>query len=82
MMTICAHRGASGYAPENTEAFELAVQQGAHGVELDVQLTRDKEIIVVHDERIDRVSDGISAVTDLTLAEIKAPCVQPHPPAV
>ena len=72
MMTICAHRGASGYAPENTlEAFELAVQQGAHGVELDVQLTRDKEIIVVHDERIDRVSDGIGAVTDLTLAEIK-----------
>ncbi len=72
MMTICAHRGASGYAPENTlEAFELAVQQGAHGVELDVQLTRDKELIVIHDERIDRVSDGIGAVTDLTLAEIK-----------
>ncbi len=70
--TICAHRGASAYAPENTlEAFELAVQQGAHGVELDVHLTRDKEIIVAHDERIDRVSDGIGAISDMTLAEIK-----------
>ncbi len=71
-ITICAHRGASAYAPENTlEAFELAVQQGAHGVELDVHLTRDKEILVAHDERIDRVSDGIGAISDLTLTEIK-----------
>ena len=71
-ITICAHRGASAYAPENTlEAFELAVQQGAHGVELDVHLTRDKEILVAHDERIDRVSDGIGAICDMTLAEIK-----------
>ncbi len=69
---VYAHRGASGYAPENTlEAFRLAVEQGAHGVELDVHLTRDKELLVTHDERIDRVSDGSGLVGSLTLKEIK-----------
>ena len=56
---IWAHRGASGYAPENTlEAFLMAAQMGADGVELDVQLSKDGEIVVIHDEWIDRVSDG------------------------
>ena len=69
---IFAHRGASGYAPENTlEAFQLAVDQGADGVELDVQLTRDHQLIVTHDERIDRVSDGTGFINSLTLKEIK-----------
>ena len=69
---IYAHRGASGYAPENTlAAFSLAVEQGAEGVELDVQFTRDKHIIVTHDERIDRVSDGSGRVCDLSLKDIK-----------
>ncbi|NLE19699.1 MAG: glycerophosphodiester phosphodiesterase [Clostridiales bacterium] len=69
---VYAHRGASGYAPENTlEAFQLAVDQGAHGVELDVHLTRDKELLVTHDERIDRLSDGSGLVGSMTLKDIK-----------
>ncbi|NLX83136.1 MAG: glycerophosphodiester phosphodiesterase [Clostridiales bacterium] len=78
---IYAHRGASGYAPENTlEAFELAVEQGAEGVELDVHLTRDRQIIVTHDERIDRVSTGIGLVSMLTVKEIKKHLFnKPHP---
>lgn len=69
---IWGHRGASGYAPENTlEAFKLAAEMGADGVELDVQLTKDGEIVVVHDERIDRVSDGKGSVADYTLQELK-----------
>ncbi|MDD2561946.1 MAG: glycerophosphodiester phosphodiesterase [Eubacteriales bacterium] len=70
---VCAHRGASGYAPENTlEAFQLAVEQGADAVELDVQLTRDKQLIVAHDERIDRVSDGSGLISMLSLKDIKS----------
>ena len=69
---VWAHRGASDYAPENTlEAFELAVKQGADGVELDVQMTKDGELVVVHDETIDRVSDGTGRVVDYTLEELK-----------
>ena len=55
---IFAHRGASGYAPENTlEAFALAITQGADGIELDVQLTKDGIPVVIHDETIDRVTE-------------------------
>lgn len=72
MTKIFAHRGASGYAPENTlEAFALAMKQGADGIELDVQLTRDGEVVVIHDETIDRVSTGKGAVRDFTLAELR-----------
>ena len=62
MTKIFAHRGASAYAPENTmEAFELAAKQGADGIELDVHVTKDGEVVVTHDEKIDRqenASDG------------------------
>lgn len=69
---IYGHRGASGYAPENTlEAFDLAVRMGADGVELDVHLSRDGELVVTHDEEVDRVSDGSGRVADLTLKELK-----------
>lgn len=69
---VWAHRGASAYAPENTlEAFALAVEQKADGVELDVQLTRDGELVVIHDETIDRVSEGRGYVRDYTLQELK-----------
>lgn len=69
---IWAHRGASGYAPENTlEAFELAVAQGADGVELDVQLTKDGELVVIHDETIDRTSNWRGNVIEYTLKELK-----------
>lgn len=72
MQKVYAHRGASGYAPENTlEAFELAAKQGAHGVELDVHLSKDGEIVVAHDETIDRVADGSGLLKDMTVAELK-----------
>ncbi|HIX76474.1 MAG TPA: glycerophosphodiester phosphodiesterase [Candidatus Fusicatenibacter merdavium] len=76
---IFAHRGASAYAPENTlEAFQLAMNQGADGIELDVQLTKDGELVVIHDETIDRVSDGKGAVRDYTLEELKKISVSNH----
>lgn len=69
---IFAHRGASGYAPENTlEAFALAMEQGADGIELDVQMTKDGELVVIHDETIDRVSSAKGAVGKYTLEELK-----------
>ena len=72
MTKIFAHRGASAYAPENTvEAFALAMEQGADGIELDVQMTKDGQVVVIHDEIIDRVSDGTGAVRDYTLEELK-----------
>lgn len=70
---IWAHRGASGHAPENTmEAFELAKTLGADGIELDVQLSKDGVPVVIHDERVDRVSDKKGFVRDFTLQELKA----------
>lgn len=69
---IWAHRGASGYAPENTiVAFEEAIKQGADGFELDVQLTKDGKLVVIHDERIDRTSDGTGWVKDYTFDELR-----------
>ncbi|SEA18185.1 glycerophosphoryl diester phosphodiesterase [Lachnospiraceae bacterium NK3A20] len=70
---VWAHRGASAYAPENTlEAFRKAADMKADGVELDVQLTKDNEIVVVHDENLERVSNGTGWVKDHTLAQLKA----------
>ena len=70
---VWAHRGASGYAPENTlAAFQKAVDLGADGVELDIQLTKDEQIVVIHDETIDRTSDGKGWVKDNTLEEVRA----------
>ncbi|MFF2481724.1 glycerophosphodiester phosphodiesterase [Paenibacillus sp. NPDC058071] len=69
---ILGHRGASGYAPENTmEAFRLAIQQHADGFEIDIHITKDGEIVVIHDDTIDRTSNGTGVVTELTLAELK-----------
>lgn len=69
---IWAHRGASGYCPENTmPAFEKAVEMGADGIELDIQLTRDAEIVVLHDEWIDRTSDGKGWLKDFSLEELR-----------
>jgi glycerophosphoryl diester phosphodiesterase len=60
------------YEPENTlPSFALAVEQGADGIELDVQLTLDGEVVVAHDERLERVSDGKGWLKDYTLAELK-----------
>ena len=69
MQVIYGHRGASGYAPENTlEAFELAAKMGAAGVELDVHLSKDGELIVAHDEAIDRVANGSGLIREITTA--------------
>ena len=69
---VWAHRGASGYAPENTlDAFQKAVEMGADGIELDVQMTKDSELVVIHDETIDRVSNGKGWVKDYTYEELK-----------
>lgn len=70
-MLIFAHRGASGYAPENTiAAFDLARRMGATGIETDVRLSRDGVLVLVHDKRVDRTSDGTGRVADLTWVEL------------
>ena len=62
-----AHRGASARAPENTlEAFRLAVEAGAGGLELDVHVARDGEVVVIHDPTVDRTTDGSGASTPAT----------------
>jgi glycerophosphoryl diester phosphodiesterase len=67
-----AHRGASASAPENTlEAFRLAVESGAGGLELDVHLTRDGHVVVIHDPTLNRTTDGSGAVANMTLAELR-----------
>ena len=72
-MKIWAHRGASGHAPENTlPAFEMAHLAGADGIELDVQLSKDGVPVVIHDEQIDRVSDGVGNVRDYTFEELRS----------
>lgn len=72
-MLVFAHRGASGYGPENTEAaFDLALSQGCDGVELDVQLTRDGVAVVHHDWTVDRTTDGNGEISNLTAAALAA----------
>jgi glycerophosphoryl diester phosphodiesterase len=67
-----AHRGASGTFPENTlSAFRAAVDAGADMCELDVQLSRDGAVVVIHDETVERTTDGRGEVAELTLAELK-----------
>ena len=69
---VWAHRGARSEAPENTlEAFSLAVEQGADGIELDVHMTADGELVVVHDETLERVSNGTGLISSKTLTELK-----------
>ena len=73
MSMIFGHRGASGYAPENTlEAFRLAMDMGADGFELDVHMSKDGHLVVIHDETVDRTTDGTGLVRELTLAQLKA----------
>ncbi|RLD09342.1 glycerophosphodiester phosphodiesterase [candidate division KSB1 bacterium] len=65
------HRGASGYAPENTmAAFRKAHELGADGVELDVQLSKDDRVVIMHDDRINRTTNGSGYVKDKTLKEL------------
>lgn len=74
---IIAHRGYSEKFPENTMlAFKKAEEYGAHGIELDVHLTKDHQLVVCHDETIDRTSNGKGYLKDMTLEEIQSYCFQ------
>lgn len=69
---VLAHRGGALIAPEHTMiAFEKSFELGVDGFEIDIRLTKDEEIVVLHDETIDRTSDGMGAVKDFTLEELK-----------
>jgi len=69
---IFAHRGASAHAPENTLAsFELALEQQADGIELDVKLSADEKVVVHHDPTLERTTDGAGRIQKFTLAELK-----------
>jgi len=69
---IIAHRGDSAHRPENTlAAFAAALEIGAAFVEFDVHLTRDGEVVVIHDATLDRTTNGQGAVRNMTLAEIR-----------
>jgi glycerophosphoryl diester phosphodiesterase len=69
---VIAHRGASSYAPENTiAAFDLALQMGARHLELDVHLTRDDYLVIIHDDTVDRTTNGTGTVASRTLAALQ-----------
>jgi glycerophosphoryl diester phosphodiesterase len=68
-----AHRGASARAPENTlEGFRLAAADGAGGLETDVHVTRDGQVVAIHDDAVDRTTDGSGLVRETTLAELQS----------
>jgi glycerophosphoryl diester phosphodiesterase len=70
---VFAHRGASAYAPENTlAAFQLAIEQGADGIELDVNLTADGHVVVIHDSIVDNTTNGSGEVRDMELKILKS----------
>lgn len=70
--SVIAHGGAQGHAPGNTlEAFRLALDMGADTLEMDLQLTADREVVVFHDATLDRTTDGRGAVADRTLAQLR-----------
>ena len=72
MCKIFAHRGYSGKYPENTMiAFKKALECGVDGIELDVQLTKDGEVVIIHDETIDRTTTGKGFVIDYTYEELE-----------
>ncbi|MPW26630.1 glycerophosphodiester phosphodiesterase [Alkalibaculum sp. M08DMB] len=69
---IYAHRGASGYSPENTiSSFHKGIELGANGIELDVHLSKDGEIIVCHDGKVNRTTNGRGYIRELNLKQLK-----------
>jgi glycerophosphoryl diester phosphodiesterase len=71
-MLVIAHRGASGHAPENTlAAFRKAIALGATFIETDLHLSRDARFLAIHDDTVDRTTNGRGAVRDLTLADLR-----------
>ena len=71
-MIIIAHRGASAYEPENTlRSFKRAIEMGADMIELDVRLSRDRHLVIMHDNEVDRTTNGHGFVKEKTLSELK-----------
>ena len=71
-MLKIGHRGATGYAPENTRAsFAKALELGVDGIELDVHVCESGEVVVIHDERVDRTTNGKGKVREMSLPELK-----------
>jgi glycerophosphoryl diester phosphodiesterase len=71
-MIIMGHRGAAALEPENTLlSIERAIHIGVNAVEIDVRLSKDKELVVIHDATVDRTTDGIGPVCDFTVDELK-----------
>ena len=71
-MLIVGHRGAGLQAPENTDTgFKAGYASGLRAFELDVQLTKDEQLAVIHDSTVDRTTDGTGQVSDMTMAELK-----------
>ncbi len=69
---LFAHRGACSHAPENTLAsFRRALKDGAEAIELDVKLTSDGKVIVLHDQTVDRTTNGHGDVRTMSLAEVQ-----------
>src|SRR5690606_2702839 len=69
---ICAHRGAMSSHPENTiPAFMEAIRLGAHMIEFDVQITRDKKLVIMHDETVDRTTDGNGKISNFTFDQLR-----------
>ena len=72
MIQVIGHRGASSYAPENTfPAFDLALEMGADGLETDIQATQDGVLVLIHDRRVDRTTDGEGPVSEITWARLR-----------
>jgi len=72
MVAIIAHRGASNLAPQNTlSAFEKAIEIGADMIELDVHLTKEGEVVVMHDAEVDSTTDGSGKLSEMSLREVK-----------
>lgn len=68
---VFAHRGVSGRFPENTmAAFQAALEAGADGIELDVQMAKDGTLVIIHDEKVDRTTGGTGYIKDMTFEEI------------
>jgi len=78
MTKVYGHRGSKGDYPENSMlAFRKAIEAGVHGMEFDIHLTKDNEIVVIHDSTLDRTTTGTGRVQDFTLAEIQAHTIGP-----
>lgn len=72
-MKIIAHRGLSGFYPENTMlAFKKCLNLNIYGIELDVQKTKDNQLVVIHDEKVDRTFNGTGYIKDMTLNELQS----------